>query len=126
MPHSDEVSLLKSQLSHGDVGIFACNQWAVYSNESVVLSPGPPRVLLTDVFAGTLKCKVGGPWHSALNTEIFVRLWDKVLQDPRAWSNDWTVKVDPDAVFFPDRLHRMLREKWPPAGTPTPNKAVFL
>jgi len=35
-----------------------------------------------------------------------------VLEDDKTWKNDWTVKIDPDAVFFPSRLREMLRHKW--------------
>jgi len=53
-----------------------------------------------------LKCKVGGEFKTALNTEIFMVVWSKVVGDGRYRLHDWTVKVDPDAVFFPARLRR--------------------
>jgi len=61
---------------------------------------------------GKLAVKFGGKWNSALNTVIFIRFWARLMKDPKTWRNDWTVKIDPDAVFFPSRLREMLRHKW--------------
>mmetsp|Transcript_32868 Transcript_32868/g.90785 ORF Transcript_32868/g.90785 Transcript_32868/m.90785 type:complete len:567 (-) Transcript_32868:72-1772(-) len=112
MPRTGEEVLLKSQLALGPVGIFGCNQWAVYSNESRLLNDGPPAIY-TDVMPGNLSCEIGGKWHSALNTQIFIRFWEKVIRDPRAWSNEWILKADPDTVFFPERLQELLGNMWP-------------
>merc|ERR1719188_789337 len=35
---------------------------------------------------------------------IFMEAWELVFKDGRWWDHAWTVKIDPDAVFFPDRL----------------------
>jgi len=115
LPHGGEEMLMKTQLEHGNLGIFGCDDSAVYSNMSIQLSSTFPYHF-TDVMPGSLVCPVGGPWHSALNTGIFVRFWEKVLSDKRTWMNEWTVKVDPDAVFFPERLRKMVKIKWPPLG----------
>eukprot|EP00439_Symbiodinium_sp_Y106_P051424 s670_g6.t2 len=46
------------------------------------------------------------------NTHIFRQTWKKVL-DKLTWEQyEWTVKVDLDAVFFPDRLGALLKDAW--------------
>ena len=41
---------------------------------------------------------------TALNTEIFFKVWDRVFQDKRYLFHEYVVKVDPDTVFLVDRL----------------------
>jgi len=113
-PASYEVDLMRQQLARGKAGIFSCDEWAVYSNRSIVLSFVEPQVF-TDVMPGSLSPRKGGA-YSKLDSDIFVRFWSKVVTDARAWKHDWTIKVDPDVVFFPERLRKLLRIKWPPSG----------
>mmetsp|Transcript_8355 Transcript_8355/g.22973 ORF Transcript_8355/g.22973 Transcript_8355/m.22973 type:complete len:257 (+) Transcript_8355:2-772(+) len=80
--------------------IFACDNAAVYSNRSMEVSPG----LLTNVVDVNLQCEYGGEFNTALNTDIFVRVWSKVIADGVFEWYTWTAKVDPDCVFFPVRL----------------------
>lgn len=81
-------------------GIFGCNEYQVISNASVQLAPG----LVTSVIASDLICEMGGEFNTALNTDIFLLVWQKVFDETRFQYSDWTVKVDPDCVFFPYRL----------------------
>jgi len=106
-----EVELLKQQLKH-KVGIFACTEWAVYSNRTVSLGEQDNKTLHSDIVNGSLKCKFGGKAHTALNTPIFRRFWDSLKENPKSWRNDWIVKADPDTVFFPDRLKEMVTQRW--------------
>jgi len=101
-----EVGLIRSQLERG-ASIFSCDGYGVYSNETVVLSAGPPAKIVTDSLGGSLICEIGGRFHTALNSEVFVRVWKKVFDRGVFWKHDWTVKVDPDAVFLPKilRIH---------------------
>jgi len=99
-PSGYEPSLIKAQFDM-KTGIFACEAFAVYSNRAFEVAPG----VATSVVPDSLKC----PVHEiAWNTGIFLAVWSKVIAQAwyRQW--DWTVKVDPDAVFFPDRLQRIL------------------
>lgn len=48
--------------------------------------------------------------NSFLNSQVFVQAWGVVLGQTRAASMDWVAKVDPDAVFFPERLRRRVAE----------------
>jgi hypothetical protein len=113
-----EVGLLKEHLKH-KVGIFACTEWAVYSNKTVSLGKEDGKTVHSDVMPGSLKCKFGGKAHTALNTPIFRRFWDSLKKNPKSWRNDWIVKADPDTVFFPSRLTEMLKNRWKKAeGSP--------
>jgi hypothetical protein len=47
-------------------------------------------------------------WGSVSNIDAFIHMWEKVRQDGRYKNHDWVVKVDVDAVFFPDRLRMHL------------------
>jgi len=109
---TDEVALLKSQLQH-KVGIFACDDYDIYSNKTVSLSDDYDTLVMN----GSLTCKFGGKAHTALNQPIFQRFWDRIIENPKAWKNDWIVKVDADAVFFPDRLNKLLNAGWGQDGT---------
>mmetsp|Transcript_35267 Transcript_35267/g.101284 ORF Transcript_35267/g.101284 Transcript_35267/m.101284 type:complete len:562 (-) Transcript_35267:151-1836(-) len=112
LPWGNEVSLIRAQLAKG-VGIFSCDDWTVISNQSVVLSPGPPALIRTDVMGGSLKCSFGGEYHTALNSEIFYRVWSKVAKIGRFSQHDWTVKMDPDAVLLPMRLRQHVAGRIP-------------
>jgi len=100
MPKGYEVDLL-GQLINKSAGIFACDQYSVFSDGKHQISKHP-RIITGDI--GSVECDYGGPWHLALNSEIFFRVWKKVFHDELWKANDWTVKVDPDAVFLPERL----------------------
>lgn len=89
-----EAELTREQFNH-DIGIFACAKYTVFSD-------GPMHpVPTTDM--GSLKAPMGF-WGSWANTAVFVRAWDKVLDDAQWESCGWTIKVDPDAVWYPQRL----------------------
>jgi len=47
-----------------------------------------------------------GQW---LNIAVFLNAWTMVIGDVRYTKHDWVVKVDPDTVFFPDRLREHVR-----------------
>jgi hypothetical protein len=76
-------------------GIFGCDDHAIYSGQRVTT----------------------GDWKSVVNTDIFLTVWDQVLQEGAYKNFDWTVKVDVDCVFFPDRLKQHLAAAKPPADT---------
>lgn len=105
MPRSYELELLKNQHKLG-AGIFACDEAAVYSNESITVAHG----VRTRVVDSDLVCKLGGESYTALNSWIFVAVWRKVVEDATYMHFSWTVKVDPDSVFLPDRLNMVLRD----------------
>lgn len=58
-----------------------------------------------------------GNWQSVINTDIFLDIWNQVRLDGRYKMHDWTVKVDPDCVFFADRLRQHLKGLGAPQGS---------
>jgi len=82
--------------------IFGCNAWQVYSDKKQwlgasdfsVATPGPPPVFETI-------------W---LNTNVFWRAWHKIFKSRHFEKHDWIVKVDPDAVFAPERLRQHMSQ----------------
>merc|ERR1712217_53618 len=90
---------------HEHTSLFACDAYSVYSNKSIELIPGHrTRIIDSDLVA-----PLGGIYHTALNTPVFMELWSRVLRDGIFDHYAWTVKVDPDTVFLPDRLRGLLQ-----------------
>jgi len=112
MPFGYEPSLLAEQRKQG-VGIFACDETAVFSNSTVLLPKKTPSPVKITLMPGSLAVTYGGRWGTAMNTGVFNRLWTRVVEIGDYRQHDWTVKVDPDAVFFPDRLRNILRRRSP-------------
>jgi len=56
-------------------------------------------------------------WGSYSNIDAFIQMWEKVRADGRYVKHDWTVKVDADAVFFPDRLRMHIERARVPLGS---------
>jgi len=106
MPGTSEVQLLQTALAMG-AGIFGCSATSVFSNQDILL-PGPPAVH-TSVIEGDLSCDTSPVYHTALNTRVFVKVWEKVFTEYIFSRYDWTIKADPDAVFLPGRLVEHLR-----------------
>jgi hypothetical protein len=93
-----EDTLLERQEELG-VGVFGCD-------ESIVL---PGRIAEKS------------EWDSVRNIDVFIYIWQQVIEDGRFRKADWTVKSDPDAVFFPQRLKWHLEQLGAPAES-----AVYL
>jgi len=112
---------LMSALQQRQISIFACEDYAVYSN-------GGPlwvgSVQAKEIKSGEIKMgnmsQNGTTTTSWLNTKIFLDAWDLVFEDGRWWSHAWTVKVDPDAVFFPHRLQVRLYPYYQAGATDGP------
>lgn len=107
LPDGYEFELLQEQLRR-EVGLFSCDAYSVLSSREMELSAGPPRVV-TEIVLGSLKCEIGGEYMTALNSEIFVRVWKKVASIGTWRQHDWTLKLDPDCVFLPWRLQSRLK-----------------
>jgi len=115
-PTGGEPKLLRMQYEIS-ANIFGCDEYSVFSNQVLEVAPG----LLTSVVNSSLKCDFGGEFGTALNNDIFIAVWKVVLQQGRFLHHDWTVKADPDCVFFPNRLRRLLFHH-----EPEPEQGVYL
>jgi len=112
-----EPRLVKVQQQQ-KVSIFACDEFTVFSNGGTYKLQGnwtTTELKTSRVGMGDLD-KAGQTTNSWLNTRIFQQAWEEVNRDGRFRSHDWTVKVDPDAVFFPERLRDLVRPHTKPAG----------
>jgi len=108
-PVGYELGLLRAQYALGKHGVFSCNTWSVYSNRTLRLSAANATpIARTGVINGSLDAKVGGKYGTALNTDVFVRFWNKVSKDPKAWKANWIVKLDPDTLFLPGRFRALV------------------
>jgi len=109
-----DVALIKSQFT-GRAGIFGCNDYAVISKEEMKLGKddcdNDVHTLQEDL--PTVKkgmYGVNAMTSSWLNVPVFTLCLDRLLKEGQVWENDFTVKMDPDAVFFPERLGSLLLE----------------
>jgi len=85
LPNSTEESLMWLAKKNG-VSVFGCN-------ESMTLHAWHSAASGWDTGEATL-----------VNTDVFWNAFQKVKEDGRYTKWDWTVKADPDCVFFADRL----------------------
>jgi len=100
--------LLQEQLEHG-AGIFACDEFAAYSlGVAELLGSWAGR----DIYTKALQKDAGGQLSSA----NFMLMWREIKEDGRFRAHDWTVRVSPEAVFFPERLRQKLRAHTPAGG----------
>jgi len=109
MPGTDEELLVKNQLRHNTT-IFACNEYVVIARRAVFIGHDhcgrKVETWVNDVPKVSMgKNGVQGEkTNSYLNTWTFIVAWDTLIMSGRLWNHDFIVKVDPDTVFFPDRL----------------------
>jgi len=103
LPFGYERSLLALQYRH-HASIFCCDEYATYSNTSLEVAPA----VVTGAILSDLLVQRGGEFGTVLNTDVFLAVWAKVVQNGRFLFHDWTVKADPDAVFIPSRLRALL------------------
>mmetsp|Transcript_24902 Transcript_24902/g.57885 ORF Transcript_24902/g.57885 Transcript_24902/m.57885 type:complete len:649 (+) Transcript_24902:39-1985(+) len=107
---SYEAALVKQELeTDGGIGIFACELYDVFAGDGEDwVGDGPLGKVRTHHFtAAPVGKSVDG---TAANTELFINVWQAVKVVGKYKLTDWTVKVDPDAVVFPDRLRAQLGE----------------
>jgi len=115
MPKTYEEAVIKSMVERR-AAIYACNDAAIISREEVWLGKDNcDQDVMTWVNpvpeVGKGQYGVNGQTTSSfLNTQIFRVAWGTLIESGKLWDHDFTVKVDPDAVFFPDRLRNLVRE----------------
>jgi hypothetical protein len=104
MTHGYEVQLVRDQYQH-NWGIFTCEEHLMLSDGDDGVEVGPNE---SSRPLGGMNTGKGG-WGSWVNAGVFLKAWDAVLVDCHYLGHDWVVKVDPDTVFFPDRLKTHLQ-----------------
>eukprot|EP00930_Biecheleria_cincta_P001055 TRINITY_DN102220_c0_g1_i1.p1 TRINITY_DN102220_c0_g1~~TRINITY_DN102220_c0_g1_i1.p1 ORF type:complete len:765 (+),score=95.18 TRINITY_DN102220_c0_g1_i1:119-2413(+) len=118
-PGGAEPGLVDFQRQRG-LGVFACDDWIVISNESArsVLGGQAWNTKITTI-NGSIKmprsfASVGGSLVTVLaSAKVFVKAWQAVFNDGRYRRYDWTLKVDPDLVIVPERLRTVLESHCP-------------
>lgn len=113
MPKSYEVELLTTLLDKR-LSLFLCDDYAIFSETEIVLGKGDVTVVAEGI--GPMHVEYGGIFNTALNTPVFLKAWEKVFNDGKYQLYGWTVKVDPDCVFLPDRLRAQLANSDPEAN----------
>jgi hypothetical protein len=115
-PEGYEIGLVGAQLDR-HAAIFACDSTLVFSNGPSIRIGTMDTVSIPTESIGMGNLAVEGETtNSWLNTAIFMEVWHWLVKDGRWRSYDWTVKVDPDAVFFPERLRDHVKPYTPPGG----------
>jgi len=118
-PHTYEVPLIKLQLVRR-ASIFACDEFAVISTEKFLIGDigGAPVYTWVNEMPKVSMGKFGKDGvttDSFLNTASFLLAWDSLIHGEQIFRHDFVVKVDPDAVFLPDRLRSRVQ---PHVGRP--------
>jgi len=95
--------LAKAIEQRSDFGIFACDDFDVFSAERVMVGW---HHLQGDVYTNVFpQAWVGvSKDGTAGNAELFMHLWDTVKAIGKFQNYDWTLKLDPDAVIIPERV----------------------
>jgi hypothetical protein len=92
-----EVGLMEAQKAK-NAGIFACDAFSLFTADGTTTVGGVPTLR----FQGAPI--VQSVDNTAGNTKLFVNAWNVVIGDGKWKLHAFTVKVDPDAVFFAERL----------------------
>lgn len=91
------------QQSEQNLGIFLCDETLVLTDKEMKLSS--VNTQRTVEISNDLLFQKAGMFK---NSDLFLSVWEKIKLDGRYQNTDWTVKADPDTVFFPDRLRKRL------------------
>jgi len=70
----------------------------------------------------SLETVYGGPWKTTLNTDLFIVIWKRIFAERLHLGYDFTVKVDADTAFVPDRLRSIV--PWGPDRRDDPSNHV--
>jgi hypothetical protein len=106
--NNEEENILKAQVrTDGGAGIFSCDQYDVFAADGRgYLGDGPEGAVWTEHFTNAIVTRSVD--NTAGNTELFRNVWAAVKTVGRWNYTDWTIKADPDAVIFADRLREHL------------------
>lgn len=106
--YGPEGDTMRTQINtDGGAGIFACEQFDVFSTDGgVYIGDGPNGPVWSQYFDfAPVGITIDG---TAGNTRLFLNVWEAVKIVGRYKNTDWTVKADPDAVIIPDKLREHL------------------
>jgi len=106
VPDTYEAGLLDMQYEEG-ISLFDCDEYAVITNRNLKIADKVQAIKVNS----DLKCTSGGEFQTAMNTDIFLTVWAKVIELDRYSRHDWTVKVDADCAFSPTRLRSLLQSR---------------
>jgi len=121
-PVAAEIKLLAAQLCL-NTSIFRCDEHMLFSNISLrtQLASLPGSASLSEVvIEQSLDTAYGGPWNTALNTDLFIKIWSTLFSMGLHLRQEWVVKLDADTVFLPSRLGPVLQKIGPPAARHAP------
>lgn len=93
---------------HKAIGIFACDSASVLCTTPDDLPGAFDQIQVVKFESAPVGISDVG---FAANAELFRNAWRSINADGRYRRFDWTVKVDPDTVFIPSRLERVLRPR---------------
>jgi len=101
---SYEAAILRAQVrTDGGIGIFGCDQFDVFTAQGRGwIGDGPEGPVWTQHFQDAPVTRSID--NTAGNSALFRNVWFAVKQVGRWAFTQWTIKVDPDAVIFADRL----------------------
>lgn len=103
VPGSYEEPMVKWQYQ-AQASIFSCEEYQVFSNVTLDLG-------------GIQTYSIGGNLQTpyldiySLNTDVFIRLWNVAAYVGAYKNHDWSIKVDVDCVFFPDRFRTFVQRQ---------------
>jgi len=106
---STELDLIKRQCSEKK-SVFACDAYSVFADVPKPYGDCNAMVAVPDTLNEfhLTKRKKSGSW---VNWGLFYQVWVKI-RDLGLWqAHDWTIKVDPDAVFAPAKMKAYLATK---------------
>lgn len=120
----NEESLVRQQFQR-KAGIFACNEFAVFTSGKVLINKystqgfqsvaadyaAKPGEVVSWSIVGGVSGK--GAQTNPLNNQNFKNAWKAIKSSGVIEKHNWVVKVDPDAVFFPYRLQWHLKSLFP-------------
>ena len=115
--------IVRHQL-RSQTGICACTQHHVFctGDDCAGLWFGARRFTAIDTRVHESARR--GPQGHLLNSAAFASAWWHIKERADLQAYDWTVKVDPDTVFFPCRLQRHLHSVF--ASLENPEQVVYL
>jgi len=109
MTGEKDLVILSAQLRN-NVGLFACNDWEVFSDEPAKLSPTiNTRVVPANSEYGKFFRRDKPTLY--INTPLFYEAWKLIKADGRWAAMSWVVKVDAATVFMPENLRKLLVSK---------------